>query len=390
MNLYKFFIFIFSIVVVTSSWAMLTFDSTLYNPALASIKSMSVYLTLFLSVIISIRKGVFDKKYIYCLFPIIAYWLITTVHRYAGVEYLNLASYLLLCSFVLLSSDIKRVLYKVYYLFFTVISLYGIVCYASYALGLSFIPFRLVEYYTTNADFYIDFYACSACLQGSIVRFCGLYNEPGLWGTMAALILCVEDLQLKKISNLLILIAGACCFSLAFWAILIIYYILSRKRYLYTLLVLGSLLLIYIYVLPNIQTGNEAVDALIGRLAYEDGGFSGDNRSHEHLDYLYENVLSSSKFFLGYGGGYIVHIGYDGSLSYKTYIVEYGFIGFLLMYGSLFAAVWKYVKPCRYAWAYIAVFFISIYQRPGIFSLIYMVVLFGGLDRIKARKIITS
>jgi hypothetical protein len=268
--------------------------------------------------------------------------------------------------------------------------LYGIVCYASYASGLSLIPFRLVEYYTTNAEFYIDFYACTACLQGSIVRFCGLYNEPGLWGTMAALILCVEDLQLKKISNLLILIAGAFCFSLAFWAILIIYYVLSRKRYLYTLLVIGSLLLIYIYVLPNIQTGNEAIDALIGRLAYEDGGFSGDNRSHEHLDYLYENVLSSSKFFFGYGGGYIVHIGYDGSLSYKTYIVEYGLIGFLLMYAALLGAVRKYVKPCRYAWAYIAVFFISIYQRPGIFSLIYMVVLFGGLDRIKARKISIS
>ena len=386
MNVKKIFILLFSVIVVTSSWAMLTFDSTLYNARLFSLKSILIYLTLFLSCFVIKKKSVCTKRNIYLCVPILFYFLFTTFHRYTDSLNLNIASNILLCVFVLLCSDVKNKLYKIYYYFFTIISAYGILCYLSYGAGLHIIPFRLVEYYTINAEFYVDFYACTSCLQGSIIRFCGLYNEPGLWGTIAALILCVEDLNFHKLSNILILVAGAFTFSFAFWVILVVYYVLSRGKFFSTLWVIVVLAILYVYVVPKIETGNEAVDALIGRLTYEDGEFAGDNRSNEHLDYLLEKTLLSTKAFFGHGGGYIVHLGYDGSLSYKTYIVEHGILGFLLMYGSLLIAVLKYAKKNRYVLPFVLVFFLSIYQRPGVFSMVYMVILLGGIDQIMNQR----
>ena len=111
----KIFILLFSVIVVTSSWAMLTFDSTLCNVRLFSLKSILIYLTLIFSCFIIKKKTVCTKEYIYLCIPILMYFLFATLHRYTDSLNLNIASNILLCVFVLLCSEVKNKLYKIFY-----------------------------------------------------------------------------------------------------------------------------------------------------------------------------------------------------------------------------------------------------------------------------------
>ena len=93
--------------------------------------------------------------------------------------------------------------------------------------------------------------------------------------------------------------------------------------------------------------------------------------------------MSGSKALFGYGNGYLSSIGYSsGASTYKTEIINYGILGFLIIYGLPIFAANKRAQKKRTAFALIICFTISIYQRPFIYSLVYFVVLFGGIEYI--------
>ena len=318
----------------------------------------------------------------------IIFIIISSFHTYDGsISFSGFLFSLLWIIFALAPDNIKKRTFIYFKNAFIIICIAGIICYLSYDLNL-FLPYKVVNYYNNNAivENYIDYkfiflYRASSSI--SLVRLCGICNEPGYFGTICALILCASSLNLKKKSNIIILIAGFLTFSLAFIITLVIYLLLKYLKDFRTVILTVLLTCFYLFLLPNIYTGNPTIDRFIQRMTITDEGLAGDNRTTDELEYVFNDVVKNKPLF-GYGNNYIKSNNLKGSLSYKTYIIQYGFVGCILLWGSLLLAA-LYKNKNYLSIIYIIVFFVNIYQRPNIMTIQYQILLFGGLAFINAK-----
>ena len=105
--------------------------------------------------------------------------------------------------------------------------------------------------------------------------------------------------------------------------------------------VLFTCLLAWIFVLPNIHTGNSMIDYTLQRLALtSDGMLAGDNRTTAAFDKEFGRTFSQNPLF-GQGKGYVNEMGLEKNLSYKIYLLEYGIVGCVLIWGTLAVAVMR-------------------------------------------------
>ena len=97
-------------------------------------------------------------------------------------------------------------------------------------------------------------------------------------------------------------------------------------------------------------------------------------------------MKTNDKWF-GRKEGYTFPTDYGGVLSYKTYIVEYGIIGFLLwMMAWLYCGI-KISGKNKNCILLIIFFLISLYQRPRLINGLYgFVLMFGGIKWLKANS----
>lgn len=92
----------------------------------------------------------------------------------------------------------------------------GIVAYFDFLLGLG-LPHSIEEYYIQrdNAN-YINYTFAYLFVEFDGIRLCGLFNEPGAFGTFLALFLILDGFNYKHYGNYLLLIAGCLTLSMAF------------------------------------------------------------------------------------------------------------------------------------------------------------------------------
>ena len=67
----------------------------------------------------------------------------------------------------------------------------------------------------------------SSFLGQTVYRLLGPYDEPGVIGTLAALILSADNFRLNSKSNLILIIAGILSFSLTFYILTVLYFFLK-------------------------------------------------------------------------------------------------------------------------------------------------------------------
>ena len=126
---------------------------------------------------------------------------------------------------------------------------------------------------------------------------------------------------------------------------------------------------------------------IIGRLKIENGNLIGNNRVNLELENQLEIMFHTGVDWLfGYGGGYCKAFGIK-AVSYKIYLLEYGMIGMLIIYGLPLISAFFMSKGNRYAVVAIIIFFVSVYQRPHIYTLPFFVSLFGGIEYICLNQI---
>lgn len=359
--------------------------SNIFKILLYTFTGLNIILIIF--PILKYKKTILIKD-LFQTIPMIIFIIISSFHTYDGsISFSGFLFSLLWIIFALAPDNIKKRTFIYFKNAFIIICIAGIICYLSYDLNL-FLPYKVVNYYNNNAivENYIDYkfiflYRASSSI--SLVRLCGICNEPGYFGTICALILCASSLNLKKKSNIIILIAGFLTFSLAFIITLVIYLLLKYLKDVRTVILTVLLTCFYLFLLPNIYTGNPTVDRLIRRMTITDEGLAGDNRTTDELEYVFNDVVKNKPLF-GYGNNYIKSNNLKGSLSYKTYIIQYGFVGCILLWGSLLLAA-LYKNKNYLSIIYIIVFFVNIYQRPNIMTLQYQILLFGGLAFINAK-----
>lgn len=395
-NKEKFCSIIFVICALMIIFAPYQSDSTLSltSSLLSNIFKILLYTFTGLNIILIIfpilkYKKTILRKDLFQTIPMIIFIIISSFHTYDGsISFSGFLFSLLWIIFALAPDNIKKRTFIYFKNAFIIICIAGIICYLSYDLNL-FLPYKVVNYYNNNAivENYIDYkfiflYRASSSI--SLVRLCGICNEPGYFGTICALILCASSLNLKKKSNIIILIAGFLTFSLAFIITLVIYLLLKYLKDVRTVILTVLLTCFYLFLLPNIYTGNPTIDRFIQRMTITDEGLAGDNRTTDELEYVFDDVVKNKPLF-GYGKGYLKTQNLKGGVSsYKTYIIQYGFVGCILLWGSLLLAA-LYKNKNYLSIIYIIVFFVNIYQRPNIMTLQYQILLFGGLAFINAK-----
>ena len=197
--------------------------------------------------------------------------------------------------------------------------------------------------------------------RGFLTRFYGLYDEPGVVGTIASVILVSNKYAFKKNKYLIpIFVAGFFSFSLFFYIISIVsvFFNIRKGNIIYLLITIP----IIIYALSFIP----GVDILIyNRFLFEDGVWLGNSRSTEGYDAWFSKFVNTADVWFGLGPG--ANLLYNkGGASYKDLIVNYGIVMFLMYSMSLFLLIIKTKSTIREIIIASVIIFGYVFQRPFI------------------------
>lgn len=370
------------LVLVIVSWAPFMANNPMGSTMLRRILNYFVILIIGVALVIG-EKG---KRFSLFELTLIATFLIHRLfYIFYAYDYKGLGiSYIIIGVFFCVISDEERSdVFQLFRMFMIIISVVGIICYFSYRFHLG-LPYSVVN--RGSGVSWINFKICYLMNENNrMTRLNGTFEEPGWFGTWAAFFLCADGLNFRKKGNIILLLAGILTFSLAFVLILIIYYVLRNvtdwKKWIFVLI----FVLFYLTVLPYIKTGNYAIDRVIERMIITKDGLSGDNRYGSKFAKLYSDTIHSRKIFFGYGAGYAEIKGTglgEGLASIKSYIVNFGIIGTIIIFCPLFcASVYKALKNRNIQMLlFVFISFISLYQRPYIFNPPNFIVFTCGLS----------
>ena len=124
---------------------------------------------------------------------------------------------------------------------------------------------------------------------------------------------------------------------------------------------------------------------LFSRMEFEDGTFSGNNRTSASFETWYQDYLFSDNVFWGYGKGKSLIVD-SGGASYKHLIVDYGIVMFLIYCLAFVLLYWEKFRRSKNMLLLIMLFLSLIYQRPFIFSTIYLFLLISPIYNLDSRK----
>lgn len=312
-------------------------------------------------------------------------WVLEYFHSYGNMSVFSMLYQLVLISFCIFNEQIQAYVYKSFYWIMVLMSIAGIIAFTLYLSNIG--PFSMEDFYdpsVVGVHYYAN-YILSYLFVPSIgfVRICGLFNEPGLFGTLGAMILIVERMKITK-CNSLIFIACLLSFSMAFY-VLIFFYLLFTivvKRNIKLLVYVFILIGILIYCIFNYLDADN-FDFFLNRFVYDDGHFAGDLRASNELDMYWEKVSKSVEYSIFGLGEYLPP---TGSSSYKILIIRHGYFGVSLILLPLLYSMLLLSKKDRDIAILCVLFIMSIYQRPQIFNIVYFVILIGGIRHIKQNK----
>jgi hypothetical protein len=207
-------------------------------------------------------------------------------------------------------------------------------------------------------------------LENIVFRLQAMYDEPGLLGTIAALMLLADKVNLQKKSNIIIFIGGLMSLSLAFYLLISFFFFFYSKQYLKVILsLILSIGIIYLVLPNNIQ--KEIKIRTIDRLSLNDNyTIKGYNRDSED-SYNYENWQQSDIFYFLFG----TNANADGSSSWKNILAYHGYMGFMVLTIIYFLLFQLFSYKLNYDTViFILLFFLSFLQRPNIVSPVYILI----------------
>lgn len=168
-------------------------------------------------------------------------------------------------------------------------------------------------------------------------RLSGMFDEPGVVGTFAALFLAGDEFRLKgRLRNIIILIGGILSLSMAFYILIIITLAIKsfNKGFLKFSIVLILIILSY-NVIVTIETDNYIISEIFQKRFKIVGiSLAGDNRASQSFNYEFDEFMKSDflRILFGYGKGASQNNPrMFGSSTYKMLIYDFGVIGFVML-----------------------------------------------------------
>ncbi len=380
-----------AIIAITSSLAMMHGDTTLVSEQVNRMMGLPNYVASVIFIATILMEPWSVRLYKPLAVYVVVGWLMMTFWYY---DKLSISPLLLIVMLLFCCAGERAWLYALgkYKWFLLVTSGYGIIAYISFFFSLG-LPHTTVPYYSSGELMgwtYENYYLTLLVFSSDGLRLSGLFNEPGYFGTIVALYLISQKFDFKIKENVVLFVAGCLSFSLAYYVLVILYYIFSvfkKPKY-----VIIAVLLFFTLnlVLPYLIKQNEMVGVLLERFSIQDGNIVGNNRTTERFDLFWNQMYRDGKALFGYGHGYTTII-QAHSLSWKNSVLEFGYIGAFMLWWLLYRAARNIIRKTDYfEIVFVLLFFASIYQRPSVFWVQYMLILFGGIISLKHNNKIYS
>lgn len=314
--------------------------------------------------------------YIYCM-----------INNYGSSSFTitTIANVLIIIFFLLFNRD--EMLIAAYFARKIIIIIMGlsIIVYAIHFFRLP-LPYTYIQP-TDNWDIYQFYYNYHGILlmdeDRFLLRLCGIFNEPGVVGTMNAFFLCMDGYDLRKKGNIILLISGLLSLSAAFFILSIIALSLkfifdkfSIKKIIIAILTVVTTWWINGFLSSQSETYRNLIINKIGRMITS----GKSNRVNEDVNRAIKNMVEAPvRILFGYGYKYVEKV--IGTASISRVFCNLGILGFFLWALGYLIVIVDMRNMCerRYnhnTWIYILVFIISLYQRPYLltFSAIFMLI----------------
>ena len=224
-----------------------------------------------------------------------------------------------------------------------------------------------------------------------ITRLCGIFDEPGVVGTVCGLLLAANGFSFTKRENIIIFTAGILSFSTAFYIILmlLIFFKILKNTKASIIFLIPFLVLSYV-IFVNLPITFAPLKRVQNAIVIENGGIRGNNRESEEAKSELNRIFKNNKFELLWVFGYESIKNTPqiyGSWSYRLFIYERGLCAVFIYSLQLFIAIWYANKNLRFNYdqrVLIFIFMLSLYQRPdALCSIAYSIILVGGIANCK-------
>ena len=266
-------------------------------------------------------------------------------------------------------SDFLSRSFEKYKIIFAITLIPSIIIYILFLLGYE-LSYNTVEPINSIKEGFYRIYPFTIIYEGEsgfpMLRFHGYYDEPGIVGTISAILLIIDNINLKNKINIPILIAGLLALSLFFYVTILAYlFVFAKLKY----KIIGGAIIVFLGILFINIVGQDF--PFFQRFIVENGKFAGDTRTSSSFEVWYSNFLSSIDVWFGYGGNKAQVINAGGS-SYKDLVVNYGVIFFVTYILSYFSYIGHYCKSRYSRLVCVFVFLCTLYQRPAIYDYFYL------------------
>lgn len=207
----------------------------------------------------------------------------------------------------------------------------------------------------------------------SMYRFCGLFDEPGVVGTVSFLFLCIERFKFSNRWNVAILFSGLLSMSLFFYLASSLYFlgVLLFSRKVRTIHKFAAIFLVSFFAIFSYN--NKVLNTLVwSRVENQESAQSiVDSRSSDELKKCVDRISGTTEYYFGVADRKLIEK-YSSSSSIYNVIIGYGMITLILY--SLFFIIYsyKFSKSRKSAFVCLAVIALTLVQRPGLFIMYYL------------------
>lgn len=207
------------------------------------------------------------------------------------------------------------------------------------------------------------------------VRFHGVFDEPGVVGTISFLFLLVDGFNFKDKKNIVLLISGLLSMSLFFYIAIAIYYFISimTRREVSSKVKVGTVLLIIILVIVSLRI--PVIQALIwDRLQWNNDTqtISGMDRAGAFIRQYVNSIRGTSAYFFGIGDMDYYRANFQGDASIYNAILRYGIIVVALYFIFYFLFIKKYIGINLNTFVILGMMYLTLWQRPAFFEIEYI------------------
>ncbi|WP_043128623.1 hypothetical protein [Photobacterium leiognathi] len=294
-----------------------------------------------------------------------------------GIDTVSLSFILVVCLYILIPDSTKQKIFiaisNIYILFSTISLFTFFYVYITDSQSFSLIeplnsvktlPYRNYFFLVTPSEFGLrDF------------RFSGVFDEPGVVGTLSALFLANDKIYNNKYKRVILILSGLVSMSLAFYILIIVLFFF--KNYKVILITFLSIVLLF-PVIKSIGDGNIIFERFV--IQRIDNLFTStekvNNRQSSQFEVVYNDFFNADQFYLGNGIGQASLIDPEG-FSYTHTIYDNGLLFFILVNFYIGYCLFVGRLTLKQSLKCFVLLSLALLQRPYYTNICMYVILFG-------------